>query len=111
MARFRAVVMIHPAGLGGSPPAGHRSSAVVNASCTASSALSRSPRTRGRTATARPYSARNTRWICALLSMQWPHLDRQQADPPGHLPGPAQPLAQVRPLDYGEPAEVLLALD
>jgi hypothetical protein len=32
MARFRAVVMIQPAGLGGSPVAGHRLAASANAS-------------------------------------------------------------------------------
>ena len=56
MARFLAVVMIHPAGLGGSPLDGHRCTAAVNASWTASSATSISPKTRTRTATARPYS-------------------------------------------------------
>jgi hypothetical protein len=62
-ARLRAVVMIQPAGLGGTPLVGHRSSAVTKASCTASSALSMSPHTRTSTDTARPYSARKTRSI------------------------------------------------
>ncbi len=52
MARLRAVVMIHPAALVGSPVDGHRCTAVVNASWTASSAMSMSPKTRTRTATA-----------------------------------------------------------
>ena len=43
------------------PSRGQRSSAVVNASCTASSASSRSPRTRVRIATALPHSSRKTR--------------------------------------------------
>ena len=58
-ARLRAVVMTHAPGLRGVPSRGQRSSAVANASCTASSARSRSPRTRVRTATARPHSSRN----------------------------------------------------
>ena len=65
MARLRAVVMIQPAGLGGSPAVGQRCTAAANASWTASSARSMSPRRRTRTATARPYSARKTRSISA----------------------------------------------
>ena len=61
IARLRAVVMIHPAGLGGRPASGHRCTATANASWTASSAMSMSPKTRTRLATARPDSARNTR--------------------------------------------------
>src|SRR6185436_13829186 len=63
IARLRAVVMIHPAGLGGRPVDGQRCTAVVNASWTASSAMLMSRKTRTRTATARPYSSRNTRSI------------------------------------------------
>jgi hypothetical protein len=63
IARLRAVVMIQPAGLGGSRVSCHRCTARVNASCTASSATSMSPKERIRMATARPYSARNTRSI------------------------------------------------
>ena len=48
---------------GGSPLAGQRPTASVNASCTASSATSMSPKVRTRTATARPYSSRKTRSI------------------------------------------------
>ena len=48
------------AGSARQPSRGHRSSAVANASCTASSASSRSPRTRVRIATARPHSSRKT---------------------------------------------------
>src|SRR5262245_54067552 len=55
--------MIHPVGLGGAPSDGHRCNAIVNASCTASSARSMSPRWRTRTATARPYPSRNRRSI------------------------------------------------
>ena len=59
-ARFRAVVMIQPAGLGGMPETASRRTARVKASWTASSAASMSPSTRVRTATARPYSCRKT---------------------------------------------------
>src|SRR5215472_7769184 len=60
MARLRAVVTIHPPGLGGRPSDGHLAAATVNASWTASSAASISPRKRIRDATQRPYSRRNT---------------------------------------------------
>src|SRR5271155_3707292 len=60
MARLRAVVTIHPPGLGGSPAVGHLAAATVNASWTASSAASISPRKRIRVATQRPYSRRKT---------------------------------------------------
>src|ERR1700733_5540567 len=60
MARLRAVVTIHAPGLGGWPSDGHLATATVNASWTASSAASMSPRKRIRVATQRPYSLRNT---------------------------------------------------
>ena len=63
MARFLAVVMIQPAGLGGIPSAGQRVTATVNASCTDSSARSMSRSTPVSTATARPYCSRKTRSI------------------------------------------------
>ena len=61
MARFRAVVVIQAPGLSGTPRTGHVSSAVTNASWTASSARSKSPSTRMSVATARPDSSRNRR--------------------------------------------------
>ena len=61
IARLRAVVTIQAPGVRGMPSRGQRSSAVVNASCTASSASSRSPRTRVRIATALLHSSRKTR--------------------------------------------------
>ena len=54
IARLRAVVVIHAPGLSGTPSTGQRSSAIANASCTASSASSKSPSTRMSVATARP---------------------------------------------------------
>src|SRR5258706_14231809 len=63
MARGRAVVVIQPPGLGGRPSPGHLRRATANASCTASSARSMSPKTRIRAATDRPDSARKIRPI------------------------------------------------
>src|SRR5690349_23543184 len=60
MARLRAVVTIHAPGLGGRPSDGHLATATVNASWTASSAASISPRKRIKVATQRPYSRRKT---------------------------------------------------
>src|SRR5215469_8901 len=60
MDRLRAVVTIHAPGLGGWPSDGHLAAATANASWTASSAASMSPRKRIRAATQRPYSRRKT---------------------------------------------------
>jgi len=65
MARLRAVVVIQPPGFGGRPSSGHLSRATVNASCTASSATSMSPKMRIRAATDRPDSSRKIRPIWA----------------------------------------------
>ena len=54
IARLRAVVVIHAPGLSGIPSTGQCSSATRYASATASSARSKSPRTRMRVASARP---------------------------------------------------------
>ena len=54
---LRATRVIQAPGFAGTPSAGQRSSATTNASCTASSAASKSPRTRIRVATARPDSS------------------------------------------------------
>src|SRR5947208_17065471 len=63
MAHLRAVVVIQPPGLGGRPSIGHLRTATTNASCTASSATSMSPKIRIRVATARPDSSRKIRPI------------------------------------------------
>src|SRR5688500_18130344 len=121
-ARLRAVVMIHPAGFGGTPLRGHRSSAAVNASCTASSAASMSPQTRTSTDTARPYSSRKTRSISddatagtprlvLRLALEGAHLDRQRADGARVPAPPRERHVEVRRLDDREAAELLLALD
>ena len=54
MARLRAVVVIQPPGFGGIPVFGHPSAAIANASATASSARSMSPKTRIKVAVHRP---------------------------------------------------------
>src|SRR6185437_382729 len=71
MARLRAVVTIHAPGLGGTPCDGHRAAATVNASWTASSAASISPRKRIRVATQRPYSRRKTASTVTALRWSW----------------------------------------
>jgi hypothetical protein len=61
IALFLAVRVIHAPGLSGIPSAGQRSRATAKASWTASSAKSKSPRTRMRVATALPDSCRKAR--------------------------------------------------
>ena len=61
IARLRAVVVIQAPGLGGSSSPGHLRMATANASCTASSATSMSPKVRIRAATDRPDSSRKMR--------------------------------------------------
>src|SRR5256885_11324463 len=109
MARLRAVVMIQPAGLGGSPFAGHRCMATTKASWTASSAMSMSPKRRTRVATLRPDSARKISAMraasddtvrCELvllgrgLVLEGPHLDGAPAGH-GRLGGEGQGLVEV----------------
>jgi hypothetical protein len=69
MALLRAVVMIQAPGRSGTPALGQRSTATRKASWTASSARSKSPRTRMRVATACPDSSRNTRSTSARASV------------------------------------------
>ena len=75
LAAFRAVVVIHAPGLRGTPCPGQVSRARANASWTASSARSKSPRTRIIVATARPDSSRNRRsttsWASGRSSVWW----------------------------------------
>jgi hypothetical protein len=59
------VVVIQAPGLSGTPRSGQTCMATMNASCTASSARSKSPRTRIREAVARPDSCRKTRPTCS----------------------------------------------
>src|SRR6266508_4293587 len=124
MARLRAVVMIQPPGLGGGPSPGHLLKATANASCTASSATSMSPKTRIRAATDRPDSSRKI-WPMAASSTfgasspsrtqsglpvrERADLDRR-LDDLGDLRRPGERGIEVLGLDDVEAAEVLLRL-
>src|SRR5664279_3142375 len=120
--------MIQPAGLPGSPSAGQRCAATVNASWTASSAMSMSSKTRTSTSTARPYSSRKTcpmsrsegvpgrsREISATSPSVLPavlegaYLDGKGRRA-GHLPRPVECGVQIGRTDDGETSEVLLPL-
>ena len=81
IARFRAVVVIQAPGLSGTPRTGHVSSAVTNASWTASSARSKSPRTRMSVATARPCSSRKRRSTMACGSVDGANVREPSGQP------------------------------
>src|SRR5258708_1796884 len=118
MARLRAVVMIHPAGLGGFRVDAHRAPATANASWTASSARSMSPKALTRTATAPPYSSRNTRSISdpsttgtrsvRIDVLEGAYLDRSGAGA-SRLGGPRQCRVEVGSGDHPDPANEFLA--
>src|ERR671910_259723 len=124
-ARLRAVVVIQPPGLGGSPSRGHLRKATANASCTASSATSMSPKARMRTATDRPDSSRKIRPISASSSLgaasgsrtllgvgpipERTDLDRLP-DGVGGLRRPGERSVEILGLDDVEAAEMLLRL-
>ena len=108
----------HPAGLGGGPVDGQQATAAANASWTASSARSMSPKSPTRTATARPYCSRKT--PSTSEAGAWPA--RQAQSPASPWNGrtstggvvaeaslPPQRGVQVGGLDDGEPTDVLLA--
>src|SRR5947209_2407791 len=121
MARLRAVVMIHPAGLGGRPSRGQRRTAAVNASWTASSARSMSPKRRTRTATARPCSRRNTPSMSCRagivigppsalrLVLERAHLDAQRRCH-RQLASPGEGGIEILGPDDRQAADLLLAL-
>src|SRR3954469_3510958 len=69
MALRFAVVVSQAPGLGGTPSAGHRSTAVAKASAAASSAMSRSPNRLVSEATTRAHSSRWTRVIASCTSL------------------------------------------
>src|SRR5262245_60084386 len=121
IARLRAVVVIHPPGLGGTPSTGHRSLATRNASWTASSATSMLPKRRTRVATTRPDSSRKTLASAVVstagtatdsggLVLEGPDLDRAHAGR-GRLGGEGERLVEVGRLDHPVAAEVLLGLE
>ena len=90
MALRLAVVVNQAPGLGGTPSAGHRSTAVANASAAASSAMSRSPKRRVRAATTRAHSSWCARVIASVTSSR-----SRDAQERAHLD---LPVADLRPL-------------
>src|SRR5215218_626446 len=108
MARLRAVVVIQPPGFGGIPVTGQRSAAMVNASATASSARSTSPRMRIKVAVHRPASCRKMAPRSSAI------LHRTDLDRPftgdGGLRGPVEGGVHVGGLDDPEAAHLLLGL-
>src|SRR5437867_3832063 len=108
MARLRAVVVIQPPGLGGTPWTGHCSAAMANASATESSARSMSPRTRIRVAVHRPASRRNT---SASGSGIFRRSDLHRSFAGGRrLAGPVEGGVEVGGFDDPEAAHLLLGL-
>src|SRR6188768_1086155 len=108
MARLRAVVVIQPPGFGGIPSAGQRWAAIANASATASSARSMSPRTRMRVAVQRPASRRNTDSRSSAI-LERTEFDRTVAGD-RRLAGPLERRVEVGRLDHPEAAHLLLGL-
>src|SRR6266542_10642 len=124
MARLRAVVVIQAPGLGGRPSPVHLRRATANASCTASSATSMSPKTRIRAATDRPDSSRKIRPTSAWSSLGAASPSRTSSglgcpertdldwlpDRGGGLRRPGERRVEVLGLDDVEAAEVFLQL-
>src|SRR5690606_26198118 len=108
IARLRAVVVIHPPGLGGTPSTGQRSAAMANASATASSARSMSPRMRIKVAMQRPLSRLKTAARSSLI-LERSDLDGRFAGG-RRLGGPLQGGVEVGGLDHPEAAHLLLGL-
>src|SRR5881397_1221032 len=117
MARLRAVVVIQAPGLGGSPSPVHLRKATANASCTASSATSMSPKTRIRAAKIRPTSASSSFRAAATSPTlsglgyvsERADLDRLR-DSCGGLRRPSERGVEVFGLDDVEAAQVFLRL-
>src|SRR6267143_1666224 len=73
--------------------------------------MAMSRKTRTRTATARPYSSRNTRSISeigAAVSMEGPNLDRERRRP-GKLGAPFERGIEIGRFDDAEPTDVFFA--
>src|ERR1019366_792532 len=130
MARRLAVWSSHAAGRSGTPSTGQRCRATTTASCTRSSARSKSPVIRTSEPQMRPTSARNTAFIASAVGSV---IIAAQASPVsadrmmGHvvvvhhradldglvfrrpLLGNGDRLVQIRHVDRDEPGDVLLA--
>src|SRR5262245_19620153 len=106
MARLRAVVVIQPPGLIGTPWLGHCSAAMANASATASWARSMSPSTRINVAVQRPASRRKTSvrgsGIFRRSDLDWSFAGH------GGLGGPVERGVEVGRLDDPEATHLLL---
>src|SRR3954447_21228767 len=108
MARLRAVVVIQPPGLGGTPWTGHCSAAMAKASATASSARSMSPRTRISVAVQRPASRRKISasgsGIFRRSDLDWSLAGRRR------FAGPVECGVEVGGFDDPEAAHLFLGL-
>src|SRR6266508_5191660 len=138
IALARAAVVSQAAGFSGTPLSGQRSSACTKASCSASSARSKSPQARISDAMIRPYSRRKT---CSTLSRAFgigragrlrpvrprrrrrselgcgsikfhdrPYLHRATTGKIRHLAGPGDRRIQIGRIDQIVAAELLLGL-
>src|SRR5256885_3720279 len=109
-----AVVMSHAPGLAGTPSRGQCSSAATSASCTHSSARSKSPRLRTRAAVSRPASSRKTAatasCVIVLVALS---LHRRADLDVAHRPcfREADRIIQVGDLDQRVAADLFLRLD
>ena len=113
MALRLAVVVSQAPGLGGTPSAGQRSTAVANASAAISSATSRSPKRLARAATTRAHSSRWTRVIASPTSVTLHRNGRTSTLPVAGLRplgGEPERHVEVGGLDDPEAGEVLLRL-
>src|SRR5437870_9064802 len=109
----RAVVMSQAPGFAGTPSRGQCSSAATSASCTHSSARSKSPRLRTSAAVNRPASSRKTPATASLVTLLALVLDGGPNFHVAHRPRLRDPdrLVEVRDLDERVPAHLFLGLD
>src|SRR5436305_10646683 len=110
----RAVVMSHAPGLSGTPSRGQCSRAATSASCTHSSARSKSPRLRTSDAVSRPASSRKTAATASLVSVRLAlALEGGSNFDVTHGPrlGERDGRVQVRHLDHRIAADLLLRYD
>src|SRR5437867_6848298 len=104
----RAVVMSHAPGLSGTPSRGQCSRAATSASCTHSSARSKSPRLRTSAAVNRPAFSRKTPATASFVTLLALVLDGGPNFHVAHRPGLREPdrLVEVCDLDQLVPAHL-----
>src|SRR5712691_3649998 len=109
----RAVVMSQAPGFSGTPSRGQCSSAATSASCTHSSARSKSPRLRTSAAVNRPASSRKTPATASLVTLRALVLDGGSNFHVAHRPGLRDPdrLIEIGDLDERVSAHLLLGFD